>query len=282
MIGLIDQYQEFKELSDGKTVNTANISNIQSPAVQNSDSIINEATKKFNEQMKNLENVPGVKGIKIDSTFVKAASDSLKNNINKNKQSNNGDFNFSFNGSNDSKINRMVDFQKKHPEVPMDQALDSLELKKELWNRFLYTKAKRINNFMSDTDEGKKEFIREMISYASVSIFILLPIFTLFLKFVYIRRRFTYVEHLIFVFHTQTVFFILLTIFFLAGLISGSENVIWIFNLLFLIYLLIAMKKFYQQGYFKTFFKFLILNFTYLLLASIGFSVLLLVTFAIY
>ena len=176
----------------------------------------------------------------------------------------------------------MIDFQEAHPEVPMDAALDTLKLKKGFWNRFLYTKAKKINAFTTNTREENKKFMQEIISYASVSIFIFLPVFTLFLRFIYIRRKFTYIEHLIFVFHTQTVFFILLTIFYILGLATGSENIGWIFSVLFLIYLLIAMKKFYKQGYFKTFFKFCILNLGYIFLASIGFAILSVVAFAVY
>ena len=47
----------------------------------------------------------------------------------------------------------------------------------------------------------------------SISLFIFLPIFTLFLMLLYIRRKYTYMEHLVFVFNTQTVFFLLLLIF---------------------------------------------------------------------
>lgn len=285
MLGLVDRYQEFKELSEGKTEKTVNLSDLENEVKKNPDSIINSITQDFSKEIKNLEKVPGLQNIQkqgLDSLTIKKVSDSIKSNIKKKANQKDDDFDIAINGDTDNVINKMVKYQKEHPDIPMDDALDSLKLKKELWNRFLYTKAKKINSFMSDTYEGQKEFIREMISYASVSIFILLPIFTLFLKFVYIRRKFTYVEHLIFVFHTQTVFFILLTIFFLAGLASGSENVAWIFSILFLIYLFIALKNFYKQGFFKTFFKFLILNFAYMLFASVGFLILLLVTFASY
>ncbi len=164
----------------------------------------------------------------------------------------------------------------------MDDALDSLKITKGFWNRFIYTKADKINSFMTNTSEENKKFSRELVSYASISIFIFLPIFTLFLRFIYVRRKFTYVEHLIFVFHTQTVFFIMLTIFFLLSLATNNPNINWIFTLLFLLYLLIAMKKFYQQGYFKTFIKFCILNFTFVILGSIGFLIVSAITFAMY
>ena len=121
--------------------------------------------------------------------------------------------------------------------------------------------------------------IKQIISYLSISLFILLPIFTLFLKFFYLRRKFTYVEHLVFVFHTQTVFFLLLTIFYLLNHYSAQSYAIPIFLLLFLIYLFLAMKKFYNQGYFKTFFKFIFINMSFTLTSSIGFALVAILAF---
>jgi hypothetical protein len=62
----------------------------------------------------------------------------------------------------------------------------------------------------------------------------------------------------------------------------GSKPKLWIFTMLFLLYLIIAMKKFYQQGYFKTFVKFLLLNLTYSIVASIGIAYVLLISFALF
>tara|TARA_R110002073_G_scaffold108336_5_gene243434 strand:+ start:863 stop:1648 length:786 start_codon:yes stop_codon:yes gene_type:complete len=261
---LADRYQEFKELQEGRTVQTANLADLTK---QTPDSVIEKTTDEINSKLSDLNKI---KGVKIDSI----TSQQIRNR-------NNSPI-FNFDGGKNSTITKMVDYQEAHPEVPMDAALDSLKIKKEFWNRFLYTKAKKINAFSTNTREENKKFIQEIISYASISIFIFLPFFTMFLRFIYIRRKFTYVEHLIFVFHTQTVFFILLTLFYLLGLATGNENVVWIFTIIFLLYLLIAMKKFFKQGYIKTFFKFCILNLGYIVLASIGFAILSAVAFAIH
>jgi hypothetical protein len=55
----------------------------------------------------------------------------------------------------------------------------------------------------------------------------------------------------------------------ILGLFANTED-LWIFIFLFLGYLFLAMKKFYKQGYLKTFVKFLMLNFVYLILGSLG------------
>ena len=77
----------------------------------------------------------------------------------------------------------------------------------------------------------------------------------------------SYMEHLVFVFHTQTVFFLLMIIYILINYFTNYENV-GLFMLLFLVYLFMALKKFYQQGKFKTFVKFILLNIVY---TTIGF-----------
>lgn len=264
---MADKYQEFKELQEGTTVQTANFSGITNQTEQTPDSIIKKTTDKINTKLSDLNKISGVK---IDSI----TSEQVRNRNNRQI--------FNFDRGQNITITKMVDYQKAHPEIPMDAALDSLKIEKGFWNRFLYTKAKKINAFNTNSREENKKFLQEIISYASVSIFIFLPFFTMFLRFIYIRRKFTYVEHLIFVFHTQTVFFILLTLFYLLGLATGNENVVWIFTIIFLLYLIIAMKKFFKQGYIKTFIKFCILNLGYIVLASIGFAILSAVAFAIH
>jgi len=86
----------------------------------------------------------------------------------------------------------------------------------------------------------------------------------------YIRRKYTYIEHLVFVFNTQTVFFLLLIIFYLIDFIVDLENVAWVFILLFLIYLYKALRNFYEQRRFKTIIKYILLNSFYMILAIVG------------
>lgn len=242
---------------------------------------MNTAKKEIDKQLKKMDSADRADVLSVIPTALKQ-QDTTKTTKDSTKTKNsrrNGSFNFI---SPEHKMTKMVNYQKEHPEVGVDSALTTLDIPVTLSNRFLYSRANKINSFLTNTSEENKKLQKEIISYASVSIFIFLPIFTLFLRFLYIRRKFTYVEHLIFVFHTQTVFFILLTIFFLLNLIARAESITWIFSILFLIYLLIAMKKFYKQGYFKTFFKFLMINLAFVIFGSLGFAILSMVTFMIY
>lgn len=285
ILGAANKYQEFQDFESGEvSTGNFNIVNFDKPnirvgedaiksldsVIQNEkvDSIINSID--FENNLKGLDSVDRENALKFikngkDSIsniqFTKASFDSLR------KQ---------------STVLRMIDYQKKNPDHSINRALDSLKMKKTLWNRFLYTRADRINSFQTNTEEENKKLSKEVVSYASIAIFIFLPIFTLFLKVIYARRSFSYVEHLIFVFHTQTVFFLLSGIFFLLWLFTHNSSILPIFLILFLIYLFIAMKQFYRQGFFKTLFKYLFINFVFLMMGSIGFMIVAVIAFAIY
>lgn len=281
ILGLVDRYQEFSDFSNGKRQNDFAIVDLQNNNQKKIDSALNTAKKELDKQLQNLDSVDSADVLSIIPTALKekGTTKTTKDSTKTKKRRRNGSFNFI---SPDHKMTKMVNYQKEHPNVAVDSALTTLKIPATLTNRFLYSRANKINSFLTNTSEENKKLQKEIVSYASVSIFIFLPFFTLFLRFLYIRRKFTYVEHLIFVFHTQTVFFILLTIFFLLNLVARTQSITWIFSVLFLIYLLIAMKKFYRQGYFKTFFKFLLINFAFVIFGSIGFAILSMVTFMIY
>lgn len=99
-------------------------------------------------------------------------------------------------------------------------------------------------------------------------IFFFLPIFAVFIFLVYIRKKYTYTDHLIFSFHNQSLLFILLILSWVIDSIFDTATA-WIALTLFSIYLFQAMKKFYSQGIFKTIIKYLFLNSVFLFLALI-------------
>ncbi|MFY0602846.1 MAG: DUF3667 domain-containing protein [Flavobacteriaceae bacterium] len=270
ILGIVDKYHEFSDVDNGR--NDFAIVDLRNDNKEKIDSTINKAKKNIEGQLQNLDSVDRAE---ILSVLPSTTKDTSKVKSSKDKNT----FNFI---NKEHKVTKMVNYQRDHPKVAVDSALTVLEIQPSLTNRFLYSRANKINSFLTNTSEENKKLQKEIISLASVSIFIFLPIFTLFLRFVYIRRKFTYVEHLIFVFHTQTVFFILLTIFYILSLVTSTESTTFIFSIIFLIYLLIAMKKFYLQGYFKTFIKFIMINFAFVVFGSIGFAILSMVTFMIY
>jgi len=88
-----------------------------------------------------------------------------------------------------------------------------------------------------------------------LALFILLPIFAFILKLFFWRRG-SFAHHLVFSFYYFSFLFTLLSIILILNFIWNVPNWIdWIFVLFINIYLFIAVKQFYRQGYLLSFFK---------------------------
>lgn len=154
-------------------------------------------------------------------------------------------------------------------------------IKKTFWNTFYYQQVKKAeaNIAQLNTEEGVQHLIKKLTSYISISLFVFLPVFTLFLKLLYIRKKFTYMEHLVFVFNTQTVFFLLIIIFYVLNLVFKMENAFWVFVMLFLIYFYKSLRNFYGQKRFITIVNFILLNIFYTFLAIVGVTIVAMLSF---
>jgi hypothetical protein len=179
--------------------------------------------------------------------------------------------------------NRLQDFQHYYninPKLSNKAALDKLGYPKTFWNLFYYQEIINANKNLNQLKEDKgKTYFKKIISTTSISLFVFLPIFTLFLMLLYFRRKYTYIEHLVFVFNTQTVFFLLLSIFYLIGFVINIGNFAGIFILIFLIYLYKALRNFYEQSRTKTIIKLIIINSFYLFLGFIGILIIAAISF---
>ncbi len=103
---------------------------------------------------------------------------------------------------------------------------------------------------------------------------LMMPFLALFLKLLYVRRDFYYVDHIIFSLHTHAFTFLIFSILILLEtyLPEGiSDNSGYILLGLF-IYFFIAMKRIYGQSKRKTFVKLLLFMFFYFILLGIAFS----------
>ncbi|MDG1528692.1 MAG: DUF3667 domain-containing protein [Polaribacter sp.] len=273
IIGATESYDKFEEYRKGKVKTDATPSiNSQidiaastlDPNSPNFNTNINEALKKIDstDRKELLKITPSVK------------LDSIKKDTITNKNQN--VISFLPNWSKFSK------FQRKYPKVEIEDALDSLSVEHTFFNRFLYSRVKAAYEIGDNDNDKLTQLKKQFISYVSISLFVFLPLFTLFLKLFYVRRKYTYVEHLVFVFHTQTVFFLLSIIFYLVYYFKTNDYMIGIFLLLFVIYLYLAMRKFYQQRRFKTFLKFVLINFSFFIISTIGAITIALITFMMY
>lgn len=104
----------------------------------------------------------------------------------------------------------------------------------------------------------------EALRRAPTAMFLLLPFFAGFLKLLYIRRKRFYVDHFVFGLHTHAFAFLLFTIMLLASTPWVSVGaLVWL-----AVYVYLAMKRFYAQGWIKTFIKYAIMVQMYFLLLS--------------
>ena len=269
IIGITESYEKFDNLRKGKLDTQPNINSQIDSVTKAIDPTSKQFTTNLNKALKNIDSTDRNKMSKAIPKF-----DSIANKPKLNNRK-------TFNVSGIPNLNSFREFHKKHPKTGIESALDSLKVEHTFFNRFLYDRVKAMNS-LGDDNENLKELRQQFFSYISISLFIFLPLFTLFLKFFYIRRRFNYVEHLVFVFHTQTVFFLLSTVFYLIYFFKPQDYILGIFFLMFLMYLFLAMKKFYQQGYFKTFFKFILINMVFSFFSLIGMIIIGLITFMMY
>jgi hypothetical protein len=165
-------------------------------------------------------------------------------------------------------LKKYTDFYNTKIEDP-NVGLDSLGYTKSIKNIYLYNKLQNFKGVFKN-EEQANDYGNNIISKLSVALFFMLPIFTIFLSLLYIRNKNNYTEHLIFVFNVQTVFFILLLISNIIDRIFDTDWFSIIFIIGFLFYLYKAMRKFYNQGRFKTIIKFLILNWIYMIISIFG------------
>ncbi|NUO03767.1 MAG: hypothetical protein HUU01_24400, partial [Saprospiraceae bacterium] len=122
-------------------------------------------------------------------------------------------------------------------------------------------------------------------------VLLMMPALAFILKLLYIRRKRYFVEHLVFSYHYHAFAFLIMS---LALLISntgwakatfgdeGTEVVGLLALPLILLYLFMAMRRVYRQGFFRTFLKFTFLNFSYLFIFTIALTLTLLAGFLLF
>jgi hypothetical protein len=126
------------------------------------------------------------------------------------------------------------------------QVLDSLKWEPHQRNLFKVRQGIRLANL------DKREFIDFFMSKVSLMMFIMLPFVTLFLKLLYIRRRRYYMEHLTFMLHIHAFMFLVLAVALLLGHYRNISSVTFYGVLLILLYMVLAFRKVYKQGWIKT------------------------------
>lgn len=126
----------------------------------------------------------------------------------------------------------------------------------DFWQRMMLIQQLRIR-------QSGENFVFYVIGNILWMMLVMMPVLALVLKLLYIRRGQFYFEHLVFSFHTHTFTFLLLAL--LLILVKWMHGSIFAFGAFLMAgYLLLAMKRFYGQGWGKTILKFFLVNWMYL------------------
>jgi hypothetical protein len=115
-------------------------------------------------------------------------------------------------------------------------------------------------------EEAMNQVLSSALQRAPTVMFVLLPVFALLLKGLYFRSRRYYVEHFIFSLHYHSFAFLLFTV-----MLFLSETPIEPFLLLWMfLYLPIALRRVYAQGWIRTVLKWWALSFSYMVVLVLG------------
>lgn len=138
------------------------------------------------------------------------------------------------------------------------QVMDSLRWEPNRRNLFKVRQGMRLANL------NKQEFMEFFMGKISVMMFIMLPFVTLFLKLLYVRRKRYYMEHMTFMLHIHAFMFLILSLALLPGYYQSVPNATFYAGLLISFYMILAFRKVYQQGWFKTLLKMFVLFMGYI------------------
>lgn len=149
------------------------------------------------------------------------------------------------------------------------QKLLPKEERHDWFMRRLTNKQIEINNkYRENPEVALKKLGDSILNRLPYMLFVSLPLFALILRLIYIRRRkqFFFADHGVFTIHLYVFSFLLLMLLF--GLSALQDVTGWMFLegvavILFIalfIYLYIAMRNFYRQGWAKTFLKFILVS----------------------
>ena len=124
--------------------------------------------------------------------------------------------------------------------------------------------------------EDPSEFGAILIDLAPPIIFLLLPIFALLLKFAYLFKGMFYTEHLVVAVHNQCFLYAMLLIHSILPFILGESWSAWpqfFIGVWIPVYLLLSLKRVYQQSWPFTCLKYFILSASYGVLLAGGMAI---------
>ncbi len=146
-----------------------------------------------------------------------------------------------------------------------------------------------LHNFRHGDAAAREESVQRMITgffgVLPPTMFVLMPVFALLLKLVYLFKRRLYIEHLIVALHSHAFLFLSLMLGALVGMLAAwvkpaapwlATPLGWINLALWIwapIYLLIMQKRVYRQGWPMTILKYLFIGWCYCVLLTFALAI---------
>lgn len=152
----------------------------------------------------------------------------------------------------------------------------------EAANRVLNERAGRAKDALSHARENPQPLVEAFFAAIPPATFVLMPLFALLLKFMYLFKRRLYMEHLLTALHSHAFIFLSLLLISLSLMVRDSfaEGRAWLhdgIDWLVLamawwvpLHLLVAQKRIYAQGWIATLFKFAVTGVAYMVLLTLG------------
>lgn len=145
----------------------------------------------------------------------------------------------------------LSDILDENPNLTFDEAVNNHGFEDTLLEEFRFL----LNKSARKATENSDAFIDFIKSKFPFFMFFFIPVATLILKLLYIRREFTYTDHLVFNYYLSSTLFFLLMFSAIVSYFIDNLIISVLFFLLFVFYVIKAFKLFYLQTNFKTIVK---------------------------
>ena len=178
-----------------------------------------------------------------------------------------------------SRLNLYYDFHNTTEIENPKQALDSLHHPINKWNIWGYKRAVT----MKSVKDNPTEFLTYLVEKTPFFVFFFTPLYALFFWLIYSKKKYTYMEHMIFIFHLFSFIFLAMLIAIIPDTLLGTQifNGL-LFGLIGPFYYYKALRNFYQQNRLLTIIKFLFLNMVFLISASVSATIFFTISAAFY
>jgi hypothetical protein len=148
--------------------------------------------------------------------------------------------------------------------------------------RMIYKRVSELNERYKQSGRSfGEDFGANFMANTPRIFFVLLPIFALLLKLLYVRRDYFYSEHLVFSIYYYNFFFLAGSLYMLANQVPYLNHVSWLFILWIGLYLLFALRKMYLQSWRKTILKYCTFVFIFSFCILLGLTTNAFITFLI-